>query len=328
MKHQLILSIATVFSIILGFSAYAVYNTDFLRKVDEDSPDDIQKLVEYRNRLVQNLTWEEKELEIAVLQKQVQDIKQRMSKLKASQDNATIKITDEEAQVKALIAKAGGIDKLSAEDKAIYNATTADIQKVKNACKKIEQRIADIQKEYYPIQMKIDQWVKKPPSSTKTKSDEHAWMLADSKELLRQARSIILKYQEKSGGVDLAALQNLSLEKLRMNANGTFNDQSVEKAFFDPEGANVILTRIFKDLKENGFSEDDREISKKMLVKTFAYLTERYSQAVKDEKLRTKIQQRTKQLSQDIFERNRSTIGDVTAMYDLFIASIEGWLKQ
>jgi len=166
----------------------------------------------------------------------------------------------------------------------------------------------------------IEMWVKGEPEKTRQGPESQFGGIYkhDMLELFEHIENIVPNYVDSLSRLDpeaLGKLHKLPDDAFALDPAGNFKDPLVEQAFLDPKGVKVVLGRLRAVGKREGYSEADRAMAMKLLLKGLFEATR--TQAGDNRKMLAAAEA----LYRKLIMQKRFVLDDLMAMYGLFLGA-------
>ena len=335
MKPGTIKLFVFVVSVMLASTAYAAEQSDFARTPGaEETSKVVLKLIKYRNRLTNKKYIEWSGMAVQVSDEQKTKLPRLRAELKKTREiinRLTRAITANEREITRL--EGIGVAKLKPAERKAYDKARADVDTYGRLRQKAVQEVIKRDKKLKDAEWDVHAWLNGqagPPGTDRItkKADEKEYERRRKfvKECYRELRWIIKHFvagelKEKIKFTDLDRWLELSpdklpsklLDKLRIQAEGDFNDMNYAKAFSNPTGVNKMTSLLMKYHEKNGISEADVEIAKKMLAFSLKLATE--TQATNPGAVVNVAKDARLQVDK-IYQQQNVSLHDIITMYD------------
>ncbi len=327
-----------VVSVLLASTAYPVKQvtqSDFARTPDPETMSKVVlRLIKYRNRLTNKEYMEWRGIAVQVSDEQKTKLPRLRSELEETRDIIDRLNTAIAANEREITRLEGiGVAQLKPAERKAYDKAKADVDRYRRLLHNAGQEFMKRDKKLKDAEWDVHAWLNGqagPPGTdriTKTgDAKEYERRRKFVEECYRELRWIIRHFvsgalKEEINFTDLDRWLKLSpdklpsdlLDKLQIQAEGSFKDMNYVKAFTNPTGINKMTSLLMRYHEKNGISEADVEIAKKMLAFSLKLATE--TQAT-NPGAEADVEKDARLQVDKIYQQQNVSLHDIITMYD------------
>jgi hypothetical protein len=290
----------------------------FLRGDEDTASSQTRKLIKCRDTLVSTVEWQQDQLQIADAQRRVQQTQDQIAAARAKLDENREKL----AKLEALLTP-----QVKADKPDLYTQTEAALPELRGAIAQAEAQLQLHEAKLNADRARITAYMTaNPPSAQKHTSaadhDTYERLGKDVLHLYKQARYIIRDYGY-AKGTDQSKIEAADPADLMMAPNGRWKDSFGADAFIGQDTVAAYLKKVWAAQKAAGFSEQDVETAKKMVIAALVRTTQYQALAIDDAALQAETTTKAEAMGDRILAQSRVTVQDLNTMYDLLIDTVD-----